>query len=106
MVVLTDVLTGRVPLRIPFAHLSGRQVSHPGLKEGENEQKYTMPLFFASEVKRRFLRFSLVIWSGVRRSPPIHEDAPLDGYRGTSLIRNSPPLEPYCRTMPRALWWS
>jgi hypothetical protein len=25
-------------------------------------------------------------------------------YRGTSLIRNSPPLGPYNRTMPRALW--
>ena len=27
-------------------------------------------------------------------------------YRGTSLIRNSPPLGPYSRYMPRALWWS
>ena len=27
-------------------------------------------------------------------------------YRGTSLIRNSAPLAPYCRAMPRALWWS
>ena len=27
-------------------------------------------------------------------------------YRGTSLIRNSPSLGPYSRTMPRALWWS
>jgi len=27
-------------------------------------------------------------------------------YRGTSLIRNSAPLGPYIRTMPRALWWS
>ena len=27
-------------------------------------------------------------------------------YRGTSLIRNSAPLEPYSMTMPRALWWS
>ena len=28
-------------------------------------------------------------------------------YRGTSsLIRNSPPLGPYGRPMPRALWWS
>ena len=25
--------------------------------------------------------------------------------RGTSLIRNSAPLGPYSRTMPRALWW-
>ena len=24
----------------------------------------------------------------------------------TLLIRNSPSLEPYSRTMPRALWWS
>ena len=27
-------------------------------------------------------------------------------YRGTSHIRNSAPLGSYCRTMPRALWWS
>ena len=27
-------------------------------------------------------------------------------YRGTSLIRNSAPVGPYRRTMPRALWWS
>ena len=27
-------------------------------------------------------------------------------YRGTSLIRNSPPLGPCSRPMPRALWWS
>ena len=26
--------------------------------------------------------------------------------RGTSLIRNNPPLGPYRRPMPRALWWS
>ena len=27
-------------------------------------------------------------------------------YRSTSLIRNSAPIGPYSRTMPRALWWS
>ena len=27
-------------------------------------------------------------------------------YRATSLIRNSAPLGPYSRTMPRALRWS
>ncbi|KAJ1492134.1 hypothetical protein T484DRAFT_3025558 [Baffinella frigidus] len=27
-------------------------------------------------------------------------------YRGTSLIRNRPPLGPYSRTMPTVLWWS
>ena len=27
-------------------------------------------------------------------------------YRGTSPIRNSAPLGPYSRNMPRALWWS
>ncbi|KAJ1472267.1 hypothetical protein T484DRAFT_1975762 [Baffinella frigidus] len=27
-------------------------------------------------------------------------------YRGTSLIRNRPPLGPYTRPMPRALRWS
>ena len=28
------------------------------------------------------------------------------GYRGTSLIRNTPPPGPFSRTKPRALWWS
>ena len=32
--------------------------------------------------------------------------AVMSGYRGTSLIRNTAPLEPYRRTMPKALWWS
>ena len=27
-------------------------------------------------------------------------------YRGTSLIRNTPLLGPYSRTVPRVLWWS
>ena len=27
-------------------------------------------------------------------------------YRGTSLIRNTPLLGPYCRSIPRFLWWS
>jgi len=27
-------------------------------------------------------------------------------YRGTSLIRKTPLLGPYSRTMPRVLWWS
>ena len=27
-------------------------------------------------------------------------------YRGTSLIRNTPLLGPYSRTIPRVLWWS
>ena len=26
--------------------------------------------------------------------------------RGTSLIRNRLPVGPYCKAMPRALWWS
>ena len=30
----------------------------------------------------------------------------LKRYRGTSLMRDSAPLGPYSRTMPRALWWS
>ena len=31
---------------------------------------------------------------------------PLSDYRGTSLIRNSAPLGPYSRAMPRVIWWS
>ena len=26
--------------------------------------------------------------------------------RGTTLMRNIPPVGPYSSTMPRALWWS
>ena len=29
-----------------------------------------------------------------------------DSYRATLHIRNCPPIGPYCRTMPRALWRS
>ena len=32
--------------------------------------------------------------------------SPLERYRGTSLIGNSPLLGPYGRTKPRAEWWS
>ena len=32
-------------------------------------------------------------------------DAARQFYRGTLLIRNSAPLGPYSRNMPRALWW-
>ena len=28
-----------------------------------------------------------------------------DGYRGVSLIRNTPLLGPYSKTVPRVLWW-
>ena len=40
---------------------------------------------------------------------PVRVDARIPActyYRGTLLIRNSAPLEPCSRTMPRALWWS
>ena len=30
----------------------------------------------------------------------------LNEYRGTSLLRNTPLLGPYSRTMPRVIWWS
>jgi hypothetical protein len=54
--------------------------------------------------------------SGFRvESPPFHPPMPGGigaraahgiGYRGTSLIRNTPLLGPYSRTLPRVLWWS
>ena len=28
------------------------------------------------------------------------------GYRGTSLIRNNPPVGPYRSPMLKAIWWS
>jgi len=55
------------------------------------------------------------LWSDVISSiqiPSLHlvnTSLPPSGqpsYRGTSLIRNSAPLGPYSRTMPRILWWS
>jgi len=39
---------------------------------------------------------------GLRRSSSSH----VASYTGASLIRNSAPLGPYSRTMPRPLWWS
>ena len=30
---------------------------------------------------------------------------PGEPYRGTSLMRNDPRLEPFSRTMPGAIWW-
>ena len=41
-----------------------------------------------------------------RHDYPIFGLLTLLGYRGTSLIRNSAPLGPYSRTLPRALRWS
>jgi len=38
------------------------------------------------------------------RSADLHQA--LQGYRGTSLVRNCLLLRPYSRTIPRALWWS
>jgi len=38
--------------------------------------------------------------------PPCLAHRPGTAYRGTSLIRNSPPLGPYSRTMSRVLWRS
>jgi len=40
--------------------------------------------------------------SSSRRSPPLYTI--IQPYRGTSLIKNSAPLGPYSRSMPRALW--
>ena len=39
----------------------------------------------------------------VRSSPEAYL-CPRQVYRGTSLIRNRPPLGPYSRALPRALW--
>ncbi|KAJ1489294.1 pre-mRNA splicing factor component-domain-containing protein [Baffinella frigidus] len=41
-----------------------------------------------------------------RPSPSSCFSSASSAYRGTSLIRNRPPLGPYSRTMPRALRWS
>jgi len=38
-------------------------------------------------------------------SPTSKEAADEKAYRGTSLIRNAPPIGPYSMPMPRALWW-
>ena len=38
------------------------------------------------------------------RCPPGPPSGPR--YRGTSLIRNQPPLGPYRESMPRAIWGS
>ena len=38
------------------------------------------------------------------RKPAVQ--GPEQAYRGTSLIKNMPFLEPYIRTLSRVLWWS
>ena len=64
----------------------------------------------------------LAAWQGDSRTPPGCGMGGVEGtprgdgsgrllpgtrlYRGTSPLRNRAPLEPYRRTMPRALWWS
>ena len=41
----------------------------------------------------------------IRHFPPL-APATCDTYRGTSLMRNNPLLEPYSRTTPRVIRWS
>ena len=51
----------------------------------------------------------MIRWTGLKDGDRVFlhlDQRPLLPYRGTSLIRNSAPLGPYSRTMPRALWWS
>ena len=36
---------------------------------------------------------------------PVRDEPASRRYRDTSLTRNRAPLGPYCRIMPRALWW-
>ena len=35
-----------------------------------------------------------------------HTSPEVLAYRGTSPVKNSTPLGPYIRNMPRAAWWS
>ena len=39
----------------------------------------------------------------IRNTPSV---VPYSGPRGTSLIRNTPSVVPYSGPMPRDLWWS
>ena len=49
----------------------------------------------------------LVSGDGLGSPLPVLRDVPRqEEYRGTSLIRNNPPLGPYGRIVPRALWMS
>ena len=54
--------------------------------------------------RRRHPYLGIVVEVGVRRR--VHPVFPQPPNRGTSLIRNSAPLGPYGRNMPKALWWS
>ena len=60
--------------------------------------------FWRSVIEASFLHFSCRFEFGCRAE--VEGVERLEFYRGTSLIRNSAPLGPYSRTMPRALWWS
>ena len=64
-------------------HRSQRQVSHPGP-------------FRDLRIKESCL---------VKHKPSERDTAPYTPYTGTSLRKNSAPLGPCSKTMPRALWW-
>ena len=53
---------------------------------------------------------NMYIYKGPASAPPAPAawpslPAPNPRYRGPSIIRNSPLVGPYSRTIPRVLWW-
>ena len=57
------------------------------------------PILLSGYILRKKMRSSKSVLCSPKAPHSAH-------YRGTSLIRNDPPLAPYSRTMPRALRWS
>ena len=60
-----------------------------------------VPLYLVKRVGAAGLDkpFDLLVWHHLRHRKVME-------YRGTSLMRKRPPLGPYMRAIPRALWWS
>ena len=64
------------------------------LIEAPDRHTAASPLLARRACRGSMLERNLVLWWSDQ------------GYRDTSLIRNSAPLGPYSRTMPRTVWWS
>jgi hypothetical protein len=60
--------------------------------------------FLMSEVPLYMVTRGVRCCPGRREGPEV--EVALPRYRGTSLIRNTPLLGPYSRTLPRVIWWS
>jgi len=105
-----------VPLCLAHRHRCNiLKRSHPRDNPGANLKSishrcYLFVVAFVWELSKETIVLPMGCLQGGRHRCNIravlNEGQSQDAYRGTSLIRNSAPLGPYSRNMPRALWWS